>query len=281
MIDLHMHSVFSDGSRTPEELVEEGLSIGLKAMALTDHDTVGGVQRFLAAAERVRMPVLAGVEVSADVAKGTLHVLGYGVDPKNRVLIEHLRWIREGRDERNREILHKLNRLGMRVSAEELAQSAGADAVGRPHIARALIAKGYVRDKREAFDRLLAKGKPAYAERRRLTAEATMELIRTAGGLPVIAHPFTLKLSMKELGVFARRLQAAGLAGIECYYSEHTPEMQRKFKALADELGLLATGGSDYHGELSPGIRMGKGTGHLAVPDAVWADVQAALGEGQ
>ncbi|HMP77624.1 MAG TPA: PHP domain-containing protein [Kiritimatiellia bacterium] len=273
-----MHSVFSDGSKTPEELVEEGVAIGLKAMALTDHDTVGGVPRFLEAAAKAGMPVLTGVEVSADVEKGTLHVLGYGVDPKNRTLIEHLRWIREGRDERNREILHKLNRLGMRISHEELKQYAGADAVGRPHIARALIAKGYVRDKRDAFDRLLAKGKPAYAERRRLLPEATMELIRTAGGLPVIAHPFTLKLSMKEFTEFARRLQAAGLAGIECYYSEHSPEMQRKFKSAAEELGLLATGGSDYHGELSPGIRMGRGTGPLSVPDSVWDEILAAAG---
>lgn len=274
-----MHSIFSDGSKTPEELVAEGTTTGLKAIALTDHDTVGGVPRFLAAAESAGIPALSGVEVSAEIDSGTLHVLGYGVDHRNRTLIDHLRWIREGRDDRNREILHKLNRLGLRLTMDDVIRHAGADVIGRPHFAQAMISKGYVRDKREAFDRYLSKGKPAYAERRRLEASATMELIRIAGGLPVVAHPFTLRRSQKELRPLLAQFKSYGLAGIEVYYSEHTSEMQRTFAGLAEELGLLATGGSDYHGAMSPGIRMGYGSGGLNVPDRVWDDVRNALGQ--
>lgn len=277
MIDLHMHSIFSDGSKTPEELVDAGRAIGLRAMALTDHDTVSGVARFLAAASAAGIPAISGVEVSADVEKGALHVLGYGVDPLNGTLIEHLRWIRDGRDERNREIVHKLNRLGLRISDDDVRRVAGAEVIGRPHIAQALIAKKLVRNKREAFDRYLARGKPAYVERRRLSAESTMELIRTAGGLPVIAHPFSLKLTARELRPYLKSLIAAGLAGIEVYYSEHDGEMRRQYRALAEELGLLATGGSDYHGDMSPGIEMGRGMGDLLVPDHVWDRLQSEL----
>lgn len=277
MIDLHMHSIFSDGSMTPEELIAEGARRGLKGMALTDHDTVAGIPRFLAAAAERQIPALTGVEVSADIEVGTLHVLGYGIDIRNRTLLEHLRWIREGRDERNREILQKLNRLGIRISMEEVARFAGADVVGRPHIAQALIARNYARDKRDAFDRYLAKGKPAYAERRRLEAGATFELIRLAGGLPVIAHPFTLKRTNRELESLLRAFAKQGLAGIEVYYSEHSPEMQRSFSRLAAQLGLLITGGSDFHGSISPGIHMGIGTGSLNVPDDVLATLQNAL----
>lgn len=273
-----MHSIFSDGSMTPEELVAEGARLGLTAMALTDHDTVDGVPRFLAAAHAAGIAAITGVEVSAEIDSGTMHVIGYGVDTRNRVLIEHLRWIREGRNERNLEILCKLNRLGIRLTMEEVKRQAGADVVGRPHFSQALIAKGIVRDKREAFDRYLARGKPAYAERRRLDARAAMVMIRTAGGLPVIAHPFTLRRAQKELKALLKELKSAGLAGIEVYYTEHSAEMQRAYAALAKELGLLETGGSDFHGSMSPGIQLGKGSGALRVPVHVWEQIQAALG---
>lgn len=276
MIDLHMHSIFSDGTYTPEELIEEGAKAGLKAMALTDHDTVGGVPRFQAAAAAAGMRVFTGVEVSSDVAQGTMHVLGYGVDPKSASLIQHLDWIRQGRDERNQEILQKLNRLGLHVSYREVASYAGADVVGRPHFAQALIAKGYARDKKDAFDRYLARGKPAYAERRRLDPSATMELIRSSGGVPVLAHPFTLKLQGAQMKRALRDLADIGLMGLEVYYSEHTPEMQRTYARLARDLGLLATGGSDFHGAVSPDVRLGRGFGSLQVPDEV-ADQLAAL----
>jgi predicted metal-dependent phosphoesterase TrpH len=272
-----MHSVFSDGSDSPEEMVAAGRAIGLRAMALTDHDTVSGVRRFLAAAAAAEMPAISGVEISAEIEHGTLHVLGYGVDPLNGTLLEHLRWIREGREERNREILHKLNRLGVRLMEEDVRRVAGAEVIGRPHIAQALVEKNVVRTKREAFDRYLARGKPAYVERRKLSAEFAMELIRISGGLPVIAHPFSLKMNIRQLRHYLKDLMAAGLAGIEVYYSEHSSEMRREYREVAEDLGLLITGGSDYHGAMTPGIKLGRGPGDLRVPDSVWDDLQSAL----
>lgn len=278
MIDLHMHSIFSDGTLSPEELIAEGSRIGLKAMALTDHDTTGGVPRFLAAAQAAGMRVLTGVEVSADSETGTMHVLGYGVDHESPSLKQHLTWIREGRDARNAEILHKLNRMGLRLTHAEVASYAGADVVGRPHFAQAMIAKGYARDKKDAFDRYLARGKPAYAERRRLDPAGTMELIRSAGGLPSLAHPFTLKLEGASLKKALAGLVELGLQGLEVYYSEHTPDMQRSYARMARDLGLVATGGTDFHGAVSPGIHMGRGFGSLQVPDSVFDEIEAARG---
>lgn len=278
MIDLHMHSIFSDGTFTPEELVAEGLRIGLKAMALTDHDTTGGVPRFLEAARAAGLRAMTGVEVSADSETGTMHVLGYGVDHTDPNLAQHLAWIREGRQARNAEILHKLNRLGLRLTAEEVAAYAGADVVGRPHFAQAMIAKGYARDKKDAFDRYLARGKPAYAERRRLDAAGTLELIRSAGGVPSLAHPFTLKLEGSALKKELARLADLGLLGLEVYYSEHTPDMQRSYMKMARDLRLVPTGGTDFHGTVSPGIQMGRGFGSLQVPDTVIDEIEAARG---
>lgn len=277
MIDLHMHSIFSDGTFTPEELVAEGVRAGLKAMALTDHDTTSGVPRFLAAAQAAGMRAFTGVEVSADASAGTMHVLGYGVEPTNPTLIEHLRWIREGRDERNREILHKLNKLGLRLTYEEVTVHAGADVVARPHFAQAMIAKGYCRNKKDAFDRFLARGKPAYAERRRLEPSGTFELIRGAGGIPVLAHPFTLKLSGAAFRKAIETLKEQGLGGLEVHYPEHSPDLFRTYQKIAQELGLLITGGSDFHGAVSPGIEMGRGFGSLHVPDEVADNLDALL----
>lgn len=277
MIDLHMHSMFSDGTFTPEELVKEAGRQGLTAMALTDHDTTGGVTRLLEAARQSGIRAFSGVEVSADAGAGTMHVLGYGVDPANKSLIEHLRWIREGRDERNQEILHKLNRLGMRLTYEDVRVHAGADVVARPHFAQALIAKGYVRNKKDAFDRFLARGKPAYAERRRLEPAETFALIRSAGGIPVLAHPFTLKLVGSAFREAIALYKEQGLGGLEVYYPEHTPDLVREYRRMTADLKMLATGGSDFHGAVSPGIEMGRGFGSLNVPDEVAEQLAALL----
>ena len=189
MIDLHVHSTFSDGSFTPEELIGEAARIGLSAIALTDHDTTDGVPRFTAAAVSTSIRAIAGVEISADVKSGTMHMLGYMIDPDNQTLIERLKWLREGREVRNAEILEKLNKLGFGLTWEEVAAFAGEDVVGRPHFAQALLARDLVKDKNEAFDKYLGKGKPAYADRRRMTPENSIQLIREAGGVPVLAHP--------------------------------------------------------------------------------------------
>lgn len=269
MIDLHVHSSFSDGSFIPEDLIQKAVEEGLYAVALTDHDTVAGVPRFLAAAKGKPVVAVPGVEISADFNPGTMHMLGYFIDEKNETLNARLQWLREGRDARNQEILHKLIRLGFHLSWAEVKKYAEEDVVGRPHFAQALLARGYVADKDEAFDLYLGKGKPAYAERRRLTMKDSIDLIAGAGGVAVLAHPFTLKMPSKQLKDLIRELCDFGLTGIEVYYSEHTASMQREYLKLAKEFDLVATGGSDFHGALTPDITLGRGFGPLKIPDEI------------
>jgi hypothetical protein len=267
MIDLHAHSTFSDGSLTPEELAQLAAETGLTAMALTDHDCTAGVPRFVAACASHGIQGIPGVEISADVKKGTLHMLGYFLDIGNETLEAVLVRIRQGREVRNREILEKLRRLKVDLTWEQVAAYAGEDVVGRPHFAQALMAGGYVKTKEDAFDRYLGKGKPAYANRFRLSPPDGIAAIQGAGGLAVLAHPFTLDLGREAMREMVAGLVASGLDGIEAHYSEHTQEQTEQYLALAREFNLVPTGGSDFHGGLNPAIRLGRGFGSLHVPE--------------
>jgi hypothetical protein len=271
VIDLHVHSTFSDGSLDPEHLAGTARKIQLTAMALTDHDTVGGVARFLKACEagdgETRVVGIAGVEISADMNRGALHMLGYFIDPASESLAEVLHRIRDGRDGRNQQILANLRDLKVDVSMEEVREFVGQDVVGRPHIAQALVAKGHVATVREAFDKYLAKGKPGYADRFRLSPEDSILAIRNAAGVAVLAHPFTLGLDREPLRVFVGKLADMGLQGIEVFYPEHSPTQTDVYRTLAAEFGMVATGGSDFHGDMNPDIRLGRGFGNLHVPN--------------
>ena len=282
MIDLHLHSTNSDGTDTPEELVIRGRQIGLKAMALTDHDTLGGVGEFLAACRKHGMTGIAGVEISVAVEEGTgtLHILGYGLDPEHPLVKESLGRVLDGRAWRNGQILSKLNELGLEVAWDEVQACAGEDVVGRPHLAQALINRGYVSSVQEAFDRYLAKGRPAYVDRYRLYPEEGIRMIREAGGVAVIAHPFTWESDERTLEAGLVALKAMGLAGVEAAYSEYGPERTVTLLRMAKKHGLLTTGGSDYHGLAKPDIALGKGFGALCVPDEYLPPLLQALGEG-
>ncbi len=275
MIDLHTHSTFSDGSLTPEELVEEACYAGLSGIALTDHDTTAGVPRFMAVCKSKGITGVPGVEISLSVSKGTMHMLGYFVDPACAVLEEALTHIRCGRSERNVAIVAALVGLGMPITLEEAAAYAGEDVVGRPHIARAMCDKGYVRTTTEAFDRYLGKGRPAYVDRFRLSSADSLRVIREAGGLPVLSHPSTLELGRDALRRQVAELAGEGLAGIEVYYSEHRPDQVAQYKALVEEFDLAMTGGSDFHGAINPAIRLGRGFGGLNVPDTLLDELTA------
>lgn len=277
MIDLHMHSFFSDGTMAPEQLILEGVDSGLTAMALTDHDNVAGVPRFLAAAQKAGIRALTGVEVSADVEKGSLHILGYGIRHEDPLLRKRLAWILEGREARNREILSKLARAGMSITMAEVQSFAGSDVVGRPHFAEALIRRGYARNKRDAFSRYLARGRIAYAERRRFSAEDSCALIREAGGVASIAHPFSLELPKEELQEYCQHLKAHGLMGLEVYYPEHTGGMQKDYLKICDTVGLIPTGGSDFHGSATPDLHLGRGFGNLKIPPETYDRILAAM----
>lgn len=267
MIDLHTHSTFSDGSLTPDALVAEAVRCGLKAMALTDHDGMTGIPAFLTACEHTGLRAIAGVEISIESKHGTMHMLGYFKGPADPALEQELVHIRAGRASRNQLILERLNALGYALTWEDVVRFAGEAVVGRPHFAQALIAKGYLKRKDDVFEHLLGKGKPAYVERFRLTAEAAIGIIRASGGVAVLAHPYTLGLHRKGLRKRVEELAAQGLQGIEAYYPEHDPGQQQVCLNLARDLRLLVTGGSDFHGALNPSIRLGSGFGNLAVPD--------------
>lgn len=279
MIDLHTHSTCSDGTFRPAALVREARAAGVTHLALTDHDTVEGVDEAARAAEEAGMAFLSGVEISAEFQPGTLHILGYGLDPQNERLRRRLGEIQRWRRERNPKIVERLGALGMPVTLEEVASRAGGDLVGRPHFAQTLLDKGYVKSRQEAFDLYLAKGRPAYVDKVRLSPEESVALIREAGGVAVLAHPLQLKIQDGDtLDAFVRNLVEGGLQGIECFYRNHTAQDEARFLAFARKYSLLPTGGSDFHGSNRPGIALGRGEGGLQVPLECWEGLVDKLG---
>jgi predicted metal-dependent phosphoesterase TrpH len=278
MIDLHTHSTFSDGSLTPEELAAAARETGLSAIALTDHDTVDGTARLMAACEAEGITGVAGVEISADFPAGTMHLLGYFLDSEYTGLQEALAEVRGGRLVRNRKIVETLPGLGMEVAWDEVSALAGSDVIGRPHIAQAMVNRGYVPSCEIAFRDWLGKGKPAYADRFRLSPRDGIACIREAGGVAVLAHPFTLGLRTKRLRALISELVGWGLAGIEVFYPEHGSDRRQLYKGLAKEFDLVMTGGSDFHGAMNPAIQLGRGFGNVKVADSVLGDLRGRTG---
>jgi predicted metal-dependent phosphoesterase TrpH len=277
VLDLHVHSTFSDGSESPRELAERGARAGIRALALTDHDNLRGAALFLEACRAQGIAGLTGVEISAEVPDNTLHILGYGVDPADAELRRHLDQVLDGRAWRNRQILEKLNALGLELSWEEVASCAGDDVVGRPHFAQALCKRGYVAGVPEAFQAYLAKGAPAYVDRYRLSPAEGIRLIRAAGGVAAMAHPFTWISDPAQLERALVELRSMGLGGIEAYYPEHSAEQTVAYLRLARRLNLLVTGGTDFHGAILPGRHLGTGNGQFEVPDSCLPPLLAAL----
>lgn len=277
MIDLHCHSVFSDGTNTPEELVSLAQTAGLSALALTDHDTTDGLPRFFKAGENSSVQTLAGIELSTEYGDSTLHILGYGFDPDNSALQEGLTWVRAGRTERNALILEKLNQIGFDITYEDVRRQSADDLIGRPHFAAALIEKGHFNHKDKVFKQLLGKNRPAYVDRRRLTPEQCVELIRNAGGISVIAHPGQLKLTSRKLRRMVGKLHEQGLGGVEVWYSSHQPHQTRAFERICEDFDLIATGGSDFHGAVTPQLSLGIGFGGLEVADSVVLELTKRL----
>ena len=276
MIDLHTHSVYSDGTNLPSELVAMAEKYGLTALALTDHDTVGGIPELFSAAENTSVEMVAGIELSAECDRGTMHILGYFIDHTCPILLEKIKKVQEGREQRNIGILKKLNKLGYILLWSDVDKHAGKDVVGRPHFAMALVERGHVKSRKAAFDLLLAKGRPGYVERYRYTAKECIELVRAAGGIPVLAHPATIYLPEEPLFALVSELKDAGLGGIETYYAEGRPENMRRFSKWADTLGLIRTGGTDFHGKNTPDLKLGTGFGQLHVPDEVLEHLKTA-----
>lgn len=275
MIDLHTHSTFSDGSFTPEQLVHEAVFAGLTAVALTDHDSIEGVGLFMQACEKSGIRGVPGVEISADYPNGSMHILGYFIDIKDKNLRHSLGEIRASRNARNEQIIKQLAEFGIVLTMPEVAAYAGGDNIGRLHFSQALVARGYVKTRQEAFDRYLAKGRNSYVNRMHLTPRDSIDMIRQAGGIAVLAHPFTLNLGKAQLESLVTELAGYGLQGIEVIYPQQKPRLLKQYKALAQRLDLVQTGGTDFHGAPMPEIKLGSGFGNLEVPDNVLEQLDA------
>lgn len=273
-IDLHTHSTASDGTDAPAELVRRAKAAGLTALALTDHDTLSGLPEAQAAGRELGVEVVPGVELSASTDFGNVHILGLWLPPDPAGLTSLFGWLRRARDERNREMAARLNALGIGVTLEEAATGAG-DALGRPHFARALLLRGVVNSYDQAFHEYLGPRGKAYVPKAKLPAARALEVLRGEGATPVLAHPVILGLKPAELEELLVRLRGEGLEGLEVFYSEHSARQTEQYARLAGKLGLLATGGSDYHGQVKPNIRLRVGKGNLYVPDEVLARLKA------
>ncbi|MBI3995018.1 MAG: PHP domain-containing protein [Nitrospirae bacterium] len=266
-IDLHTHSTASDGSLTPLELIRYAAEKNLRAMALTDHDCVDGLDEAVAEGERLGIEVIPSVELSADHSGGTMHILGFFVDRRNEGFCGRLRRLQEARRERNPKIIEKLQGQGLKITYDEVVSASGGGQVGRPHFAKVLVQKGYVSSMQEAFERYLKKGAPGYVEKFRFSPQEAISAIHEAGGVAVLAHPFTLyKDTTAAIDPLLAGLSGIGLDGIEVIYSTYSPDQARYYQELADKHHLLPSGGSDFHGAHKPGIDLGIGQGRLKVP---------------
>lgn len=260
--DFHTHTTASDGMLSPAELVSLASERGISHLAITDHDTVGALNEAGRTAVEYGITFVPGIEFNTSVAEGELHLLGYGIDAKTPALVDRLQRLRSSRRVRAERMIEKLAALGIEIDAEELFDTVGEDSIGRPHIARKLIDAGAVDSVQEAFDRYLGSGRPAHARRESITPEGAIELVRASGGIPVLAHPF----SLPDFEAWLDTLIERGLSGIEVYYGEYD-EPRRKYLAdLAAHRGLIATGGSDYHG---PDFREGRDLGSVDIPETV------------
>jgi 3',5'-nucleoside bisphosphate phosphatase len=243
--DLHVHSSASDGRYSPAEIVRKAVDSGLTVMALTDHDTVEGIAPALTAgSEFPGLTLIPGVEISTDVSSGEVHMLGYFVDYTDQSFKASLEKMRNSRYERARKMVEKLRELGCDIEWGRVKEIAGSAAMGRPHVAQALLEKGYIKSFNEAFTKYIGYGCPAYVEREKLTPSEAIRLVIKAGGLPVMAHPFTIT----EPEVLIRELKEVGLAGIETYYKDYSHKEVNSLLAIARKYKLVPTGGTDYHG---------------------------------
>jgi predicted metal-dependent phosphoesterase TrpH len=271
-IDLHTHTTASDGTFSPGDLIDLAHDTGLDALAITDHDTFAGYEAAVPHARKYDFDLIRGIELNTrlcleDGERRYLHLLAYW--PVSEPSPEFQRWLedqREDRLNRNRRLAQVLQERGINVTLEE-AQARGRILTGRPHFARILVEKGYARDSEDAFHRYRGETAPTYVERHSQTTEQAIARVRSGGGIPVVAHPVRLGLSRDLERSVLMRLRDAGLLGAEVYHSEHPPELQAHYRQLAEELGLLMTGGSDFHGSLKPGTQLGTGqNGNVRVP---------------
>jgi len=279
-VDLHSHSTASDGSERPSTLVERAAELGLGTLALTDHDTLEGIEEARKAADHLDLELISGAELSLDHVGG-MHLVVLWLEPGPGPLQDRLGSLQNGRNLRNAEIVDLLADLGMPLTTDEIAAESGSGSVGRPHIAAVMMRKGYVQSIAEAFELWLAAGRPAYASRPRLSPEEAISLALESDGVPVLAHPHTLGINRAaEMADLLTRLRGAGLVGLEAMCAGYRRHERDGYADLARRFGLVPSGGSDYHGSYKPELELGVGYGDLEVPDSVVEELRTHRGAG-
>lgn len=277
-IDLHTHSLCSDGAQVPADVVRTAAEAGLAAIALSDHDCIDGVQEAIDTGKALGVEVIPAVELSAQ-SDTELHILGYFIDIHNKKLQDMMAYALKVRDERQEEVCRKLNEQGFDITMDELRTEANGKVLCRAHFAQIMVRKGYAESVKDAFNRYLSVGCYAYSNRQALTGPEAVSLIREAGGIAVAAHLHLIKMPDEELKEYLKSLIPYGLDGIEGYYTDYTPDMEQRYRAMAEELGLVISGGTDYHGANKPHITIGKGKGDLEIPYSVLDGLRARHAE--
>ena len=273
-IDLHIHTTASDGTASPAQVVRMAGELGLSAISVADHDTVSGCAEAMAEGQALGVEVVPGVEFSSRYGR-TIHILGYFLNTESPALTRVLDWIVAERDQRNEKMAALMAADGIPVDYAEMKARFG-PVIGRPNFGQLLVTLGYAESVQDAFDRYIEKGQPYYLPRKMLSSERSVEVIREAGGVPVLAHPFQYRLEEPALRQLIEHCMDHGLLGLECRYSLYDEQQSQYLLSLAREYSLAPTGGSDFHGSNKPHIRLGTGTGSLAVP-AEWLEGLRAL----
>lgn len=274
MIDLHTHSTESDGTLTPEELMQLAADTGLSAIALTDHDTVGGLNKAEPVAKQLGIELVPGIELSTDYNGTEVHMLGFYIDNTNPAFLSKLQEFIDSRDIRNEKMTFLLQKEGFDITLEKLYQEYPESVITRAHFARYLVEHGFVKDRDTVFRKYLGDNCRCYVPREKISPFEAIDLIRLGGGLSFFAHPVLCHMNHDRLRFFVKDLKEAGLTGMEAIYSMNTPGDERNMKKLADEFGLLISGGSDFHGENKPYIHLGTGKGNLRIPESILEDIK-------
>ena len=277
LIDLHVHSTASDGSLTPTEVVNRAAGLGLTAMALTDHDTVSGIDEALKAAKNLDMEVIPGIEVSCIYKENEIHILGLYIDHTNPELLSFLKEASRKRYDRNMEMLAAFNKDGFEITVEDLHCGNPKTVITRAHFARALLKRGYVSSVDQAFRKYLNPDRPYYRSRELITPEEVLNALQAAGGFPVLAHPLQYKLGWAGTEELVSMLKEHGLCGLECFHSSNNQDESGKLRKLAKKYALAPTGGSDFHGAAKPDIEIGSGRGGLRVSALYLDDIKLSM----
>lgn len=275
MIDLHTHSTESDGTLTPQELMQLASDSGLSAIALTDHDTVGGLSKAKPVAEKLGIELVPGIELSTDYNGTEVHMLGFYIDDTNPAFLKKLQEFIDSRNLRNEKMAFLLQKEGFSVTLEDLYQEYPDSVITRAHFARYLVEHNFVKDRDTVFRKYLGDNCRCYVPREKITPFEAIDLIHLGGGLAFFAHPVLCHMNHDRLRFFVRDLKASGLTGMEAVYSMNSPGDERNMKKLAQEFHLLISGGSDFHGENKPYIHLGTGKGNLKIPDSILTDIKA------